>query len=51
MGQYAIFKITPILGRIYMPFYYPELTTLRRENWKIGHENKILKENEPAPYV
>jgi hypothetical protein len=28
-----------------------KLTTLRRENEKIRHENEILKANEPAPYV
>jgi hypothetical protein len=28
-----------------------KLTTPRHENREIGHENKILKANEPAPYV
>jgi hypothetical protein len=28
-----------------------KLTTPRRENRKIQHENEILKANEPAPYV
>jgi hypothetical protein len=43
--------MSPVLGQIYAPFYYPELTTHRRENRKIRHENEILKANEPAPYV
>jgi predicted phosphohydrolase len=28
-----------------------KLTTLRRENRKIQHENEILKAQEPAPFV
>jgi hypothetical protein len=28
-----------------------KLTTPRRKNWKIRHENKILKANEPTPAV
>jgi hypothetical protein len=40
-----------VVGRIYASFYYPELTTPRRENRKIRHENEIVKANEPAPYV
>jgi hypothetical protein len=28
-----------------------KLTTPRRENWKIRHENEILKANEHASYV
>jgi hypothetical protein len=39
------------IGQILAPFYYMELTTPRHENRKIRHENKILKANEPAPYV
>jgi hypothetical protein len=35
--------MSPVLGQIYAPFYYPELTTPR-------FENEILKANEPAPY-
>jgi hypothetical protein len=27
------------------------LTTLRRENWKIRHKNEVLKANEHASYV
>jgi hypothetical protein len=41
--------MSPVLGQIYTPFNYPELTTPRRENQKIRHE--IPKANEPAPYV
>jgi hypothetical protein len=40
--------MSPVLGQIYAPFYYP---VHRRKNIKIRHENKILKANEPAPYV
>jgi hypothetical protein len=40
--------MSPVLGKIYVPFYYPELTKSRRANRKIWHENKILKANEPA---
>jgi hypothetical protein len=43
--------MSPVLGQIYAPFYYPELTTPRRENQKILHENKILKAIKHAPYV
>jgi hypothetical protein len=43
--------MSPILGQIYAPYNYPELTTPRRENRKIRHENEILKANEPASYV
>jgi hypothetical protein len=41
----------PVLGHIYAPFYYRELTTHRHEYRKIWHENEILKANESAPYV
>jgi hypothetical protein len=40
-----------VLGQIYAPFYYPELTTHRRENKKNRHENEILKANEPICLV
>jgi hypothetical protein len=43
--------MSPVLGQIYASFYYPELTTQRRENRKIRHEIEIFKANEPAPYV
>jgi hypothetical protein len=42
--------MSPVPGH-YAQFYYQELTTPRIENQKIQHENKIVKENEPAPYV
>jgi hypothetical protein len=43
--------MSPVLGQIYVSFYYLELTTPRHKNRKIRHEIKILKSNEPAPYV
>jgi hypothetical protein len=43
--------MSPVLVQIYVPFYYPELITPRRENRKIRHEIEILKANKPAPYV
>jgi hypothetical protein len=43
--------MSPVLGQIYASFYYPELTTPRRENRKIRNEIEILKVNEPAPYI
>jgi hypothetical protein len=32
-------------------FSQDKLTTPRRQNLKISHENEMLNENEPAPYV
>jgi hypothetical protein len=44
--------MSPVLGQIYAPFYYPGHTSPIRENKKkILHKNEILKANEPAPYV
>jgi hypothetical protein len=43
--------MSPILGQIYTPFFYPELTIHRCKNRKILHESKILQEIEPAPCV
>jgi hypothetical protein len=43
--------MSPVLGQIYAPSYYPELTTPRCENKIIWQENKILKANEPVAYV
>jgi hypothetical protein len=42
--------MSPLLGQICAPFYYPELTTPRHENKKIQHEIEILKANEPTTY-
>jgi hypothetical protein len=43
--------MSPVLGQIYEPFYYPELTTTRRENKKNSTIKQIFKAHEPAPYV
>jgi hypothetical protein len=48
--QNILYK-SPVLGQIYAPLYYPELTTPRRENWKIQQLNEILKANDPTLYV
>jgi hypothetical protein len=43
--------MSPVLGQIYAQFFRLGLTTHRRENRKILHENEIFKANETTTYV
>jgi hypothetical protein len=35
--------MSPVLGQIYAPVYYQELTTHRRKNTEIQYKSEILK--------
>jgi hypothetical protein len=35
--------MSPVLGQIYAPFYYPELSTHRHKNRQIRHENDMFR--------